>query len=162
MAVLAAVGAHAALTIAVGGGWVAGGAAAGVVLLVLGVALGRGAPAYWGVGLVGATYVASLFVRPERFDQSGVLYAVALLASAELSSWSIDSRRRGLDDLAVHIHRLRAIALALAAGIALAAVAEGAASFGAGGTLVAAVASAAVVAAVVATSVLVWRIRLNE
>lgn len=152
-------GANAALTVAVGGGWVAAGAAAGVVLLALGVAFGRAGLAYWGVGLAGATYVASLFVRPERFDQSGVLYAVALLASAELSSWSIDSRRRGLDDLAVHIHRLRAIALALAAGIAMAAVADGAANIGAGGTLVAAAASAAVVAAVVVTSVLVWRIR---
>jgi hypothetical protein len=147
----------AALTAPAGSGPIAAAGAAGVLLLMAGVALGQGSVARWGVGVVAATYVGALVLRPEAGDLSGVLAAAALLGAAELSSWSIDSRRRGLDDLTVHFHRLRAIALVLAIGIGLAAVVEGAAYLGSGGTVLVGLASAGVVAGVAVTCVLVWR-----
>jgi hypothetical protein len=154
---LAAICAYAALTVATGGGAIVGAGAAGLVLVAAGIALGLPVLAHWGVGVVGATYVASLFLRQAELGQSGVLVAAALLAAAELASWSIDSRRRGRDDLTAHIHRLRGVSLLLAVGVALAAVVEGASGFGFGEAGMTGPASAAVVGGVLVTCLLAWR-----
>ena len=134
-------------------------AAAGVVLILAGIALGRLQVTHWATGLVATAYMASLLITTNRVDAWAPLVAVSLLSSTELAGWSIDSRRRGRDDLGVHLQRLRSMALVLAAALALAAVVQGAASFGTGGTLLSGLASLAVLLGVAAFCMLMWRSR---
>jgi hypothetical protein len=134
-------------------------AAAGVVLILAGIALGSLQVTYWATGLVATAYVASLLTTTNRVDAWAPLVAVSLLSSTELAGWSIDSRRRGGDDLGVHLQRLRSMALVIAAALAFAAVVQGAASFGTGGTLLSGLATLAVLLGVAAFCMLMWRSR---
>jgi hypothetical protein len=94
-----------------------------------------------------------------RVDAWAPLVAVGLLSSTELAGWSIDSRRRGRDDLGVHLQRLRSMALVLAAALVFAALVQGASSFGTGGTLLSGLATVAVLLGVAAFCMLMWRSR---
>jgi hypothetical protein len=134
-------------------------AAAGVVLILAGIALGSLQVTHWATGLVATAYVASLLTTTNRVDAWAPLVAVSLLSSAELAGWSIDSRHRGRDDIGVHLQRLRSMALVLAAALAFAAVVQGAASFGTGGTFLSALATLAVLLGVAAFCMLMWRSR---
>jgi hypothetical protein len=150
---------YAALLAPVAGRPLAITAAAGVVLILAGIALGSLQVTHWATGLVAAAYVASLLTTTNRVDAWAPLVAVSLLASTELAGWSIDSRRRGRDDLGVHLQRLRSIALVLAAALALAAVVQGAASFGTGSLLLSGLATLAVLLGVAEFCMLMWRSR---
>ena len=130
--------------------------AVGVAMLLAAIASGYARLAYWAVGVVAAAYVASVVVTGPP-DPWSIATAIALLLSAELASWSIDSRRRGRDDVAAHAARLRTIVIVSVAGFALALLAQDAAIFGPGGTGTAGVAVVAVLAAIVALGVMLWR-----
>jgi len=112
---------------------------------------------HWATCVVAVLYVASLLTGGGRSDAPAPVVAIGLLASSELASWSIDSRRRGTDDLSAHVQRLRSIGLVIAAALALAALAESASSFSAGGTVLAALATVAVLLGVAALGMLMWR-----
>ena len=124
------------------------GAGAGVVVVAGAVAAGRLGIVHWGIGLVGGCYVASVVVVGGTPDWWSPAIAVALLVSSELASWSIDSRRRGRDDLAVHVIRLRTVALIGAAAVVLALLTHGAGLVGGGGDVVPALAVGALLASV--------------
>jgi hypothetical protein len=130
----------------------------GIALLLAGIGMGAANLCYWGVWVVAATYVATVFGTGST-AQSGVIAAVSLLASAELAGWAVDSRRRGLDDLLVHVHRLRAIAFCLAVALGLAVLTQGAASLGSGGPVAAGLGVAAVLAGVTGAWLLAFRAR---
>jgi hypothetical protein len=131
--------------------------AAGVALFLAGIVLGRLRVSLSAAGLVAMTYVAALLIATNRVDEWAPLVAVGLLSSAELASLSIDSRRRGRDDLGVHLERLRSIAVVLAAALGLAALVQGAATFGTGGTVLTGLAPVAVLLGVAAFCMLMWR-----
>ena len=124
------------------------GAGAGVVMVAGAVAAGRLGIAHWGIGLLGGSYVASALVGGVNADWWSPAIAVALLVSSELAGWSIDSRRRGRDDLAVHVIRLRTVALIATAAVVLALLTHGAGLVGAGGDVVPALAVGALLASV--------------
>ena len=158
-AILGAVGAYAALLAPVAGAPLTLTAGAGVVLILAGIALGSLQMTHWATGLVAIAYVASLLTLANRVDVWSPLVAAGLLASTELAGWSIDSRRRGRDELGVHLGRLRSVMLVLAAALVFAALVQGAASFGTGGTLLAGLATIAVLLGVAAFCMLMWRSR---
>ncbi|HET7339311.1 MAG TPA: hypothetical protein VFK22_07165 [Candidatus Dormibacteraeota bacterium] len=138
-------------------------AAVGCVgVFAAGIALGTLTLVQWGIGGLAAVYVGSLLYRGAGPDQWSVLIAIGLLASGEMASWSIDSRRRGSDDIAVHLLRLRAIALAVAAALALGVVVQTAAQLGGGGAASAALATGAVLVGVAVICLLLWRIRTSS
>lgn len=136
-------------------------ATGGIGLLAAGIALGRLALGEWAIGLLAAVYVASLLYRAAAPDQWGALVAIALLVSGEMASWSIDSRRRGRDDLGVHLLRLRSIALAVGAALVLVVVVQAAGQLGGLGIASAALATGAVLAGVGVVCLLWWRIRAS-
>ena len=109
------------------------GAGAGVVMVAGAIASGRPGLVPWGIGLVGGCYVASSVVVGGRPDAWAPVVAVALLVSSELAGWSIDCRRRGRDDLAVHAIRLRTTALIATAALVLAFLTDAAGIAGPGG-----------------------------
>lgn len=119
---------------------------AGVVLVAVAVGSGSAGLVHWGVGLIGVSYVASTLVIGGGADSWAPAMAVILLVSSELAGWSIDSRRRGRDDLAVHALRLRTVVvIATVAGV-LAFVTHGSGSVGAGGDALPALAVGALLA----------------
>jgi hypothetical protein len=124
------------------------GAAGGVLLLAGAVAAGYPALGHWGIGVIAACYVAAAVVAGRSPDAWSPTVAVALLAASELAGWSIDSRRRGRDDLAVHATRLRMIVLIVAAASILAFLAHGAWIIGTGGDVAPGLAAAALLASV--------------
>lgn len=134
-------------------------AGAGVVLILAGIAVGSLQMTHWATGLVATAYVASLLTATNRVDSWAPLVAAGLLASSELAGWSIDSRRRGRDELGVHLRRLQSVALVVAAALVFAAVVQGAGSFGTGGTLLSGLATIAVLLGVAAFCMLMWRSR---
>jgi hypothetical protein len=136
-------------------------AVAGVGVFAAGIALGRLELVQWAIGGLAAVYVGSLLYRTAAPDQWSPLVAIALLLSGEMASWSIDSRRRGGDDLGVHLLRLRSIALAVAAALFLVLVVQAAGQLGGAGTVSAALATGAVLAGVGLTCLLWWRIRAS-
>jgi hypothetical protein len=129
----------------------------GVALFAAGVAFGRLTLALWAVAGLAATYVASLLYRGAAPDAWSALVAIGLVLSSEMASWSIDSRRRGTDDGAVHALRLITIASALAAALLLVVVVQAAGDFGGGGITSVALATVAVVLGVGAVCLLMWR-----
>lgn len=124
------------------------GAGAGVVMVAGAVAAGRLGLAHWGIGLLGGCYVGSALVGGLSPDWWSPAFAVALLVSSELAGWSIDSRRRGRDDVAVHVIRLRTLALIATGALVLALVTHGAGLVGGGGDVVPALAVGALLASV--------------
>ena len=132
-----------------------------VALGLVGIAGGRLELVQWTAGGLAAAYVGSLLIRSAAPDQWSPLVAVDILLSAELASWSIDSRRRGQDDLVVHLGRLRWIALGLVAALALVVVLEAAEQLGGGGTAAAGLATIAVLVGVGAVCMLMWRSRAS-
>ena len=122
------------------------GALAGVLLVFGAVAAGRVGPAHWGIGLVGACYVASVVIVGGGPDAWSPVMAVLLLVSSELASWAVDSRRRGRDDLAVHAIRLRTVLLIATGALVLAFVTFGAGSVGVGSDVLPALAVGALLA----------------
>lgn len=135
------------------------GAAGGVLVVAAAVAAGRREPVHWGIGVIAGCYVASVLIVGSAPDWWSPAIAVALLASSELAGWSIDSRRRGRDDLAVHLIRLRFVALLAAAAIALAFLTEGAWMVGGGGDVVPALAIGALLASVAGVCALMVAVR---
>ena len=136
-------------------------AVAGVGVLAAGIAAGTLTLVQWAAGAVGAAYVASLLYRGAAPDQWSALVAIGLLVSSEMASWSIDSRRRGEDDIAVHLLRLRSIALAVAAALILVVIVQAAGQVGGGGAGSAAIATGAVLGGVGVICLLLWRIRAS-
>ena len=130
---------------------------AAIVLCVAGLAFGRLAAVLWGAGIIAAVYVASLLYRAAPPDPWCPLVAAGLLVASEMGSWSIDSRRHGLDDLTVHAGRFRALALEITAALALVLVVQTASQFSGGGTITVALATAAVLVGAGAICVLIWR-----
>ncbi|HKC19399.1 MAG TPA: hypothetical protein VKE27_07165 [Candidatus Dormibacteraeota bacterium] len=133
------------------------GAAGGVVLIAGSVVVGHPGLVHWGVGVVAGCYVAAVVVGGGTPDAWSPAVAVALLLSSELAGWSIDCRRRGRDDLAVHAIRLRTIVLIAGAASVLAFLAHGAWMVGAGGDVVPALAAGALLATVAGFCALVLR-----
>ncbi|HEV2413282.1 MAG TPA: hypothetical protein VGX27_00635 [Candidatus Dormibacteraeota bacterium] len=148
MALASAVAIRVATSPGTGEGLFVLGAGAGVVMFAGAVAAGRLGLVHWGIGLLGACYVASVLIVGGAPDWWSPAIAVALLASSELAGWSIDSRRRGRDDLAVHVIRLRTLALIAAAALVLALLTHGAGLVGGGGDVVPALAVGALLASV--------------
>lgn len=124
------------------------GALAGVVIVAGAVAAGRAGIVPWGIGLVGVCYVASAVIVGGGPDAWAPAMAVALLISSELAGWSIDCRRRGRDDLAVHFVRLRTLALIALAALVLAVLTDWAGFAGFGGDVFPALAVGALLASV--------------
>lgn len=152
----AAVAVRVAVSQGSGEGIFALGAGTGVTLLILGLGIGRATIAYWGVGVVAGFYVAST-ILVGGLDAWGISTAVALLLSGELAGWSIDSRRRGRDDLAVHGRRLLAILLMVGVGFALAFIVQDSAIFAAGGVVSAGAALVALLGVVAVICLFAWR-----
>lgn len=123
-----------------GGVLPAAGFAAGVLLLALGLVTAWSRSLPWGIGLVAAAYIGSLYTRGLGFDAWSLLVALALVAASELAHWSIDSRLPALDDVSVHVDRAVATGAALALCLVPAVIVEAAAALGSGG-LVAGVAA---------------------
>lgn len=144
-----------------GEGLFALGAFAGAVLVAAAVAAGWPGFAHWGVGLVGASYVASVVVVGEP-DLWSPAIAVALLLSSELAGWSIDSRRRGRDDLAAHWIRLRTLVVIAAAALVLAFLTDGAGSIGVGSDVLPALAVGALLATVAGLCALMLAFRRSS
>ena len=126
-------------------------------LCVAGIALGRMEAVLWGAGGIAATYVGALLYRSAAPDAWCPLVAAGLLLSCEVASWSIDSRRRGLDDLTVHAGRFGAIALVICVSLALVLVVQTSSHVGGGGTASVALATVAVLVGAAAISLLMWR-----
>ena len=126
-------------------------------LYVGGVAFGRMETVVWGAGGLAAAYVASLLYRAAPPDPWCPLVAAGLVLSSELASWSIDSRRRGLDDLTVHAGRFGAIALVITVALALVLVVQTASQIGGGGTASVALATVAVLVGAGAICLVMWR-----
>lgn len=112
------------------------------------LAAGRREPVHWGIGVIAGCYVASVVIVGGTPDWWSPVIAVALLVSSELAGWSIDSRRRGRDDLAVHVIRVRTVVLLGAAAFVLAFLTHGAGLVGGGGDVVPALAVGALLASV--------------
>ena len=148
MALASAVAIRVATSPGTGEGVFVLGAGAGVVMVAGALAAGRLGLVHWGIGLLGGCYVASVLIVGGAPDWWSPAIAVALLLSSELAGWSIDSRRRGRDDLAVHVIRLRSVVVIATAGIALAFVTEGASMVAGGGEVVPALAIGALLGAV--------------
>ncbi|HET9782128.1 MAG TPA: hypothetical protein VFR33_10145 [Candidatus Dormibacteraeota bacterium] len=127
-----------------------------------GIVIGRHDAVQWALGGLAALYVGSLLYRAAAPDPWGALVAVGLLLSSEMAGWSIDSRRRGRDDFAVHALRLRTVALVIAAALALVVVVQAAGETGGFGTASAALAAVAVLAAVGVVCLLMWRSRASR
>ena len=138
------------------------GAFAGAVMVAGAVAVGWPGLAHWGVGLVGGSYVASVVVVGGDPDAWSPVFAVALLASSELAGWSVDSRRRGRDDLAVHLIRLRTVVLIAAAALVLALLTLGAGSVGVGSDVLPALAVGALLASVAGLCALMLAFRRSS
>lgn len=155
---LAGIGAYVALSAPLGPA-LAVAAALAAALGLLGIALGQMELTHWAIGLMAACYVVSLFFRTESLDPWAPLVAAGLLASSELAGWAIDSRRRGRDDLAVHLERLRSVALEIAAALALVVVVQASWTFGGGGALAVGLAAVSVVFATGVICLLIWRTR---
>jgi hypothetical protein len=139
-----------------GEGICAAGATAGVLLMILGIAIGWHRAVYWAVAVVAGFYVASTMLAGAP-DAWAISVATALLLSSELAGWSIDSRRRGRDDLAVHGARLRTVVLFLVIAFALAFVVQDAAALASGGVVSAGAAMAALIGTVTVVCMLAWR-----
>ncbi|MCA1845460.1 MAG: hypothetical protein LC792_20160 [Actinobacteria bacterium] len=92
-------------------------AAAGVVLLVGSLVLGRARPVGPAVALLGVGYVLSTIGRP--LDPDAVLYAVGLLAVAELGFWSLELPRAAGPPPGGDRHRWAFIAGGVAASVML-------------------------------------------
>lgn len=134
-------------------------ATVGVAAVAAGIAMGRLEVVQWAVGGVAAAYIGSLLYRQAAPDPWSPLLAAGLLLSSEMASWSIDSRRRGEDDGAVHALRLRAIAIALGVALLLVVVVPAAGELGSGGIASAGLATVAVLAGIGAVCLLMWRSR---
>jgi hypothetical protein len=143
----------------------AGGAERGLLAAVLVVAVGflaanlavgaaGGIP--WAIGAVAAEYVAWLALGRADLDLWSPAVGAALLASADLSYWSLDLRWPSRDDRRIHLARAGRLAALLAGGVALGALPLVAAIVSFGG-FAAAIAGAAAVPAALALAVLLAR-----
>lgn len=130
--------------------------------MLAGLAAGRVQPCLWGVGVVAATYVGSLYLRNLDFDPLSLLVALALLASSELAQWSTDSRVASIDEVSVHLKRAWWITIVLGLALALGALVEGFAVVGSLGTVAAAAATVAVLLGLALLTLAVWRGRTAE
>jgi hypothetical protein len=156
------IGAYVAVSTPAAGGLFAIVAGVAALLCLAGIAIGRLDMVQWTVAGVAVAYVAALLYRSAATDALSPLIAVGLLLSSELASWSIDSRRRGLDDLVVHVGRVRSLAIAIVAALALVVVVQAAEQVGGGGSVAAALATAAVLVGTGAVCLLMWKTRFGE
>jgi hypothetical protein len=129
--------------------------AAGVLWLLVGLAVRWNAPLVVGIASLGAEQAVRLAAGPSRVDPWTPAYAAGFLLAAELAWWSIEPRVPAWSDVEVLTRRLLAIAGGCVGGALLAAVvvlAAGAPLHGGVGLelvgAAAAVAAIAVVAAV--------------
>jgi len=129
--------------------------AAGVLWLLVGLAVRWNAPLVVGIASLGAEQAVRLTAGPSRVDPWTPAYAAGFLLAAELAWWSIEPRVPAWSDVEVLIRRSLAIAACCVGGALLAAVvvlAAGAPLHGGVGLelvgAAAAVAAIAVVAAV--------------
>jgi hypothetical protein len=129
--------------------------AAGVLWLLVGLAVRWNAPLVVGIACLGAEQAVRLTAGPSTVDPWTPVYAAGFLLAAELAWWSIEPRVPAWSDLEVLLRRLVAVAACCVGGGVLAAVvvlAAGAPLHGGVGLelvgAVAAVAAIAVVAAV--------------
>ncbi len=125
--------------------------------MMLGIAIGWHRAAYWAVAVVAGFYVASTMLAGP-LDAWAIFVATGLLLSSELAGWSIDSRRRARDDLAVHGARLRTVVVFLVIAFALAFVVQDAATLASGGVVSAGAAMAALLGTVAVVCMLAWRL----
>ncbi len=76
----------------------------------------------WALGVLGAEYAGSLFVRGGGTEDAAPLYAVGLLLLGELVAWSISLRTRMKEEAPVLGLRLGATAVAVAGSAAIGAL----------------------------------------
>ena len=91
----------------------------GIGALLLGLVLVRGLQDLLGSALLmlAACYVLGLFVGRHVLDEAAPLVAAALLACAELASWSLDDRPHVAADRGLTAARARAVALLVLTGL---------------------------------------------
>jgi hypothetical protein len=90
-----------------------GGAA--VFLLVVGLALGRGAAVPWAIVGLGVAYAATL--EGDELDGRVPLYAAGLLLTAELAYWALQLRDGARDEPGMAPRRFIGLLIAAAAAI---------------------------------------------
>ncbi|HSC90958.1 MAG TPA: hypothetical protein VLB86_04815 [Gaiellaceae bacterium] len=101
-------------------GTLAAAGAAGVVLLLLAVALARGPLVAWGLIALAAQYAGGLAGREGAIDAGAPFVATALLLVAELGYWSVELAGTGREEAAVALRRLAALGVLAAGALALA------------------------------------------
>lgn len=112
--------------------------------------------------MLACCYVLAALVGGDTPDAWAPVFAVALLVSSELAGWSIDCRRRGRDDLGVHVIRLRTVALIATAALMLALLTDRAGHVGVGGDVVPALAVGALLASVAGLCALMLAFRRSS
>jgi hypothetical protein len=91
-------------------------AAAGLVALGGGLALGRARPLPVGLALLGTSYVVAVLGRPAGLDPLAPAFGAGLLLVAELAYWSLDLRAPGWRDPG--LRRRQAVRVAALVGAA--------------------------------------------
>lgn len=111
--------------------------AAGVVFVLLGVALGRAGLVAPGLVLVLAGYAASVVARDSAaLDPAAPLVGGTLLVVAELAYWSVELRGKEPEDRVVVVRRLATLAALVAGAIGLGAAVLAGTALPLGGGLV--------------------------
>src|SRR5205807_6329613 len=96
--------------------------AAGVLWLLVGLAVRWNAPLVVGIASLGAEQAVRLTAGPSRVDPWTPAYAAGFLLAAELAWWSIEPRVPAWSEIEVVVRRAVAIALVCAGGAVLAAL----------------------------------------
>lgn len=134
--------------------------AAGIVVLGVGLVLGRPRPLPLGLALLGASYLVALLERPPGLDPLAPAFGAGLLLAAELAYWSLDARLPARRDPGLRLRRAVRVAGLVGAAFALdACVAVGAALGGlaGGGLLVSLLGMVAAVGTLGVAAALAWR-----
>ena len=111
----------------------------------------------WSLGVLGAEYAISLFIRGGGSEDAAPLYGAGLLLLGELVAWSLAVRTRMREEPAVLLLRLGTIVAAVAGSTALGTILLGLATLDSGGGL--AWTTVGTAAAVVAVALVVRAVR---
>lgn len=133
------------------------GTSVGVGLLLISLVTGYAASAHWAVAVIALIYIGSLYLRGVTFDPWSPLVAAGLLATAELTHWSLDSRLPAQDELQAHLLRGTVVAMIVSLALGLAAIIAAASAVDVRGVAPTVAASVAVLVALISLALLTWR-----
>ncbi len=71
----------------------------------------------WALGILGAEFVVSVYIRGESLDLIAAVFGSALLLTAELAYWSLERRTHCNEETGLVWRRLRAMALLVACSL---------------------------------------------